>query len=75
MKPSRKEAEQARQRALQYEASMAVEGLHATREGRANLDYIDEQRMGHEEGVQYMFKRLREHGIIPEQPGNETDPS
>jgi len=54
---------------------MAVEGLYVTPEGRADLDYIDEQRMSYEEGVQYMTKRLRERGIIPEQPKDETDPS
>jgi hypothetical protein len=66
MKLTKKQAEEARNRALDYEANMAVEGLFLSPEGREILDEIDRQRMGYEEGVQYVLNSLRERGIIPE---------
>ncbi|MGF1623018.1 MAG: hypothetical protein ACFCUR_20710 [Rhodomicrobiaceae bacterium] len=44
---------------------MAVEGLFVSPEGREILDEIDRQRMGYEQGVQYMLKSLHERVVIP----------
>ncbi len=65
MKLTEKQAIEARNRALDYEANMAIEGLALSAEGRALADNIDREAMGYEDGVQAVKDDLIRRGIIP----------
>lgn len=68
MKLSPKEAAEARERALAYEANMAIEGMVLDAEGRALADRIDAEGVGYEEGVRMVLDDLRRRGIAPATP-------
>lgn len=65
MRLSIQEARAARQRRVEYEHNMAIEGMFPSEETRRVLDYIDDQRMGYEEGMQYMIEHYVQRGLIP----------
>lgn len=65
MKLTPKEAAEARERRMAYEANMAIEGLHIAPEDKAIIDQLDDQRIGYGEGVALVMKHLRKRGVIP----------
>lgn len=52
------EAAAARERGLEYEASMAIEGIFLTEEEKAFVDKLDDDRIGYEEAVDLAIKWL-----------------
>jgi len=70
MRLTEQEAREARERAMAYEANMAVEGLGLTPEGRALADHIDANAIGYEEGRQMVLDDLRRRGIIADDRTN-----
>ena len=69
MKLSSKDAREARERRLAYEANMAIEGLHLHPDDQELLDQLDTDGVGYEEGVERMKAQLRERGVIPAEEG------
>lgn len=59
-KLSSQEASDARERALRYEASMAIEGIELTREERAFADEVDAEGLGYEEAIEKTIAWLEE---------------
>jgi len=72
-KLSEEEARAARRRTLNYEASMAIEGIFLHPEDKAFADKIDAQRVGYEEGVRLAIEHLKARGVIP--PGDKDGTS
>lgn len=66
MKLSKRDAEDARGRALAYEANMAIEGLELSAEGRALADRMDAEGVGYQEGVELVRADLKRRGLIPD---------
>ena len=64
---SEKEAAEARKRGLDYEHSLAIEGLALSPEAKAMVDHVDAERMGYEEAIEHGTNWLRERGLIPVQ--------
>ncbi|MEQ8829856.1 MAG: hypothetical protein RLW87_08615 [Alphaproteobacteria bacterium] len=52
------EAAAARERGSQYEASMAIEGIFLTKEEKAFIDKLDDDRVGYDEGIELTIKWL-----------------
>ena len=44
---------------------MSIEGITLSPEEQALVDYVHQERMSHDEGVQYGINWLRKHGVIP----------
>jgi hypothetical protein len=64
MKLTPKEAAEARERRLAYEANMAVEGIFIDPQSRALFDRMDAECVGYEEGVQMVLDDLCRRGMI-----------
>ena len=75
MKLTDREAAEARQRRLDYQHSLAIEGIFLTPEEKAVLEYVDRERMGYEEAVQYGLEWCRKQGLIGDvPPSNVPEP-
>ena len=64
MKLTDREAAEARHRRLDYEHSLALEGIVLTSEQRERLDQLDAMRMDVGEGVRHILRCARERGDI-----------
>ena len=64
MKLTAREAAEARQRRLDYEHSLAIEGIVLTDEQRERLNHLDAERMDVEEGVRHILECARLRGDI-----------
>ncbi|MEP1145467.1 MAG: hypothetical protein ABJH52_17215 [Henriciella sp.] len=60
----------ARERVRQYEASMAIEDMHLSDEGRAVIEQNIEEGLSREEGQARIIESLKERGIIPTDEAN-----
>jgi len=61
-----KEAAEARQRGLDYEHSMAIEGVELTPNEKLIFERIDRERMGYEEGIRFVTEWCLREGLIQE---------
>lgn len=68
MKLTEQEVKAARKRREAYEHSMAIEGLHLHPDDKKVIETIEQERMGYDEGVQYMIDHFKKLGIIPPNP-------
>ncbi|WES31761.1 hypothetical protein [Varunaivibrio sulfuroxidans] len=59
-KLSPEEANDARERALRYEASMAIEGIRLTHEERVFADKVDAEGLNYEEAIERTIAWLEE---------------
>jgi len=66
MKLTEKEAEEAKKRLEAYKHSCVIEGIHPTEEEEKLFKKIHDERMGYDEGVQFVEDYLVEQGIIDE---------
>ncbi|MGD1935776.1 MAG: hypothetical protein ACFB0Z_14970 [Candidatus Phaeomarinobacter sp.] len=64
-KLSEEEARAARRRTLNYEASMAIEGIALHPADKVFADKIDAQKVGYEEGVRLALEHLKARGVVP----------
>lgn len=65
MKLDDQDKENARQRGLAYEASMAIEGLEVHPDDRPIVAAADNAGTGYEDGVRRMIDHLHAEGVIP----------
>jgi hypothetical protein len=73
MKLTVEEAAEARRRRLEYEHSMAIEGIHLTAEEKSVFDEIERLRLGHDDAFRFVEDWLRKKGVIPDHAANAAE--